>query len=303
MCDIWKTPEQKTFGVRALEPQLESIRRLGVRWIVFSGGEPLMNSELPELCALLRAEGIRLTLLTTGLLLKKCAADVAANFDDVIVSLDGPREIHDAIRRVRGAFDLLQGGISALRNIRPEIRITVRCTVQKSNHSHLLETACVATQLQMNSISFLAVDLTSIAFNRPLSWPVSRQNEIGLSLAELGVLESEIETLIRASKREFASGFISESPEKLRRIARHFSAQLGLQTSESPVCNAPWISAVVEADGTVRPCFFHESIGNLRGTTLDTVINGPVARDFRDKLDIANNPICRRCVCSLNYHL
>ena len=50
MCDIWKTRDQKKIGVREIEPQLESIRRLGVRWVVFSGGEPLMNSELPELC-------------------------------------------------------------------------------------------------------------------------------------------------------------------------------------------------------------------------------------------------------------
>jgi MoaA/NifB/PqqE/SkfB family radical SAM enzyme len=301
MCDIWKTREQKTIGVRELEPQLESIRRLGVRWIVFSGGEPLMNPELPELCALLKVEGIRLTLLSTGLLLKKCAADVAANFDDVIVSLDGPREIHDAIRRVQGAFDLLQEGIYALRNLRADVLITARCTVQKSNHSHLLETARTAKHLHLNGISFLAVDLSSTAFNRPLSWPVSRQNEIGLSVAELGVLECEIDALMRASKREFDSGFISESPQKLRRIARHFRAQLGLDTPESPVCNAPWVSAVVEADGTVRPCFFHASMGNLHGTTLDAVVNGPMARDFRNKLDIAKNPICQSCVCSLNY--
>src|ERR1700736_3038063 len=56
MCDIWKTRDQKKIGVREIKAQLESIRRLGVRWIVFSGGEPLMNPELPEMCALLRAE-------------------------------------------------------------------------------------------------------------------------------------------------------------------------------------------------------------------------------------------------------
>jgi MoaA/NifB/PqqE/SkfB family radical SAM enzyme len=53
MCDIWKTRDQKKIGVREIEAQLESIRRLGVRWIVFSGGETLMNSEFPEMCALL----------------------------------------------------------------------------------------------------------------------------------------------------------------------------------------------------------------------------------------------------------
>jgi Fe-coproporphyrin III synthase len=301
MCDIWKTRDQKKLGVREMEPQLESIRRLGVRWIVFSGGEPLMNSELPELCSLLRAEGIRLTLLSTGLLLKKCAADVARNFNDVIVSLDGPREIHDEIRRVPGSFDLLREGICALRNMHPGMRITARSTVQKANHSHLIETVQAAKQLSLNGISFLAVDVTSTAFNRSVVWPVTRKAEIALSLPELVVLENEIEDLIAASGRDFAPSFVAESPEKLRRIARHFRAQLGLATAESPVCNAPWVSAVVEADSSVRPCFFHPSIGNLSGTTLEAVINGPEGRSFRSTLDVASNPICRNCVCSLNH--
>jgi MoaA/NifB/PqqE/SkfB family radical SAM enzyme len=301
MCDIWKTRDQKKLGVQELEPQLQSIRRLGVRWIVFSGGEPLMNSELPELCSLLRTEGIRLTLLSTGLLLKKCAADVAQNFNDVIVSLDGPREIHDGIRRVFGAFDLLQEGIRALRKIRSDIQITARSTVQKANYAHLMETVQAAKQLQLDGISFLAVDVTSTAFNRSLVWPLSRKSEIALSLVELKVLENEIEALIVASGRDSAPGFIAESPQKLRRIARHFRAQLGLVAAESPLCNAPWVSAVVEADGSVRPCFFHPSIGNLSGTTLEAVINGPEGRNFRNTLDVASNPICRNCVCSLNY--
>jgi len=301
MCDIWKTRDQNEIGVREIEPQLESIRRLGVRWIVFSGGEPLMNAELPEMCSLLRAEGIRLTLLSNGLLLKKCADDVTANFDDVIVSLDGPREIHDGIRRVPGAFDLLREGVLTLRNIRPNIKITARSTLQKANHCHLMETVHAAKQLQLDGISFLAVDVTSTAFNRALVWPLNRQIEIGLSLDELGVLENEIERLIAASGRDFEPGFVAESPQKLRRIGRHFRAQLGMTAAESPVCNAPWVSAVIEADGSVRPCFFHPSIGNLSGTTLEAVINGPEGRNFRSTLDVASNPICRNCVCSLNY--
>jgi MoaA/NifB/PqqE/SkfB family radical SAM enzyme len=301
MCDIWKTRDQNKIGVREIEPQLESIRRLGVRWIVFSGGEPLMNSELPELSALLRAEGIRLTLLSTGLLLKKCAVDVAENFNDVIVSLDGPREIHDGIRRVPGAFDLIRESVLTLRNIRTDIKITARSTVQKANHGHLMETVHAAKQLQLDGISFLAVDVASTAFNRSLVWPLSRQSEIGLSLTELGVLENEIENLIAASGRDFEPRFVAESPQKLRRIVRHFRAQLRMEVAESPVCNAPWVSAVIEADGSVRPCFFHPSIGNLSGTTLEAVINGPEGRNFRSTLDVASNPICRNCVCSLNY--
>ena len=301
MCDIWKTRSGKAFQTRDLEPQLASIRRLGVRWIVFSGGEPLLNAELPLLCAMLRKEKIRLTLLTTGLLLEKKADEVAATFDDVIVSLDGPPAVHNAIRRVEGAYAMLQAGVRALRKRRGDLRITARTVVQKANRGHLRETLRAARELELNAISFLAADLTSTAFNRPLPWPIVRQEEVGLSLAELGQLEKEIESLIQERGPGQSCSFIAETPEKLRRIARHFRVQLGLETGESPMCNAPWVSAVIETDGAVRPCFFHRPFGNLHEESLQTIINGKAARDFRAGLDIPNNPICQRCVCSLNY--
>jgi MoaA/NifB/PqqE/SkfB family radical SAM enzyme len=301
MCDIWKTRSGKSFQASDLEPHLASIRRLGVRWLVFSGGEPLLNPELPLLCSILRKEEIRLTLLTTGLLLGKYAEEVAASFDDVILSLDGPPEIHDAVRRVEGGFALLQAGINALRELRKDIRITARTVVQNANHRHLRETVRAARLLNLDAISFLAADLTSTAFNRPLIWPTARQEEVGLAPFELVALETEIELLIQESAGESEGAFLIETPEKLRRIAQHFSVQLGLRKAESPMCNAPWVSAVIETDGTVRPCFFHPPIGNLHDQSLDSIVNGKVARDFRDGLDIPSNPICNRCVCSLNY--
>lgn len=301
MCDIWKTAENRTFGLRDLQRQLDSIRRLGVRQVAFSGGEPLMNSELPLVAGLLRKEGIQLTLLSTGLLLGKYAMEVAKNFDEVIVSLDGPQQVHDQIRRVKGAFRLLEAGVCAVRRERHEIRITARCTVQKANHCCLWETARTAKGLLLNGISFLAADLTSTAFNRALVWPAWRQEEIAVSISELPILEEQVETLVRDAGREFGAGFVVESPEKLRRIADHFRAHLGLLTPVSPLCNAPWVSAVVEADGTVRPCFFHRPIGNLQDGNLEMVVNGAEARSFRAQLDIRNDAVCRNCVCSLNY--
>ena len=301
MCDIWKNKDGQIFGVRDLESQLRSIRHLGVRWIVFSGGEPLMNPELPRLCEILSEQDIRLTLLSTGLLLKKHAAMVAECFDEVIVSLDGPPPVHDAIRRVEGAFALLQDGVRALRKVRSDIRITARTTVQKANHGSLWETAQSAKALSFDGISFLAVDVTSVAFNRTLVWPVGRQTEVCLTISELAVLGNEITKLICSADDAFGTEFVAESPEKLRRIARHFRVQLGLETPESPLCNAPWVSAVIEVDGTVRPCFFHPPMGNLRTATLEEIVNGSTAHNFRRNLDIPNNITCRNCVCSLNY--
>ena len=301
MCDIWKTKESRAFRPADLKPHLESIRRLGVRWVVFSGGEPLLNRELPELCSILRREGIRLTLLTTGLLLEKQAELVAEGFDDAIVSLDGSELVHNAIRRVDTAFALIQSGCTTLRKRRPAFPVTARTTVQKANRQNLRETVNAAKQLDLDGISFLAADLTSAAFNRATAWSAERRSEVGLSVEELGELEAEIEALIREHAADIDSAYIAESPDKLRRIASHFRAHLGLARSESPQCNAPWTSAVIETDGTVRPCFFHRAIGNISDTSLDQVINGEAALAFRSALDIPSNPTCNRCVCSLNY--
>jgi hypothetical protein len=153
----------------------------------------------------------------------------------------------------------------------------------------------------MDSISFLAADLTSEAFNRPQQWNETRQSEIALTGAEVTELDHEIEQLIAASSSEFASGFIAENPAKLRKIATHFKAHLGLSDESAPMCNAPWNSAVIEADGAVRPCFFHRVIGNIREQSLDNVLNSPQALAFRNALEVEMNSICRRCVCSLNY--
>jgi Fe-coproporphyrin III synthase len=96
-------------------------------------------------------------------------------------------------------------------------------------------------------------------------------------------------------------GFIAESPTKLRRISRRFREHLGQLSPNAPLCNAPWVSAVIEIDGVVRPCFFHNSIGNMTHSTLEDVVNGDRARQFRASLDVETNAVCRRCVCSLNY--
>ena len=299
MCDIWKRQQSTEIRAVDLERHRDSLRRLSVEWVVLSGGEPLMHGDLRGLCAFLRELGVRLTLLTTGLLLVRRAREVAAWFDDVIVSVDGPPRIHDAIRRVRGSFDLIRDGVAAVRRIRPEMRIVGRTTVQKANHSHLQDTVRSAKALGLDGVSFLAADLTSEAFNRPLPWPGERQNEVGLSREEISVLSKEVEALISGFDDEIPRGYVAESPDKLRKIVTHFRAQLGDASHESPRCNAPWVSAVIESDGHVRPCFFHRPLGNIHDSSLEEIVNGQVARRFRHELKVAEDPICRRCVCSL----
>jgi MoaA/NifB/PqqE/SkfB family radical SAM enzyme len=301
MCDIWKRESSDQFRTQDLERHRASLKNLGVRQVVLTGGEPLLHNDLAALCNFFREQNIHLTLLTTGLLMHKRAEEVANLFDDVIVSLDGPQNIHDAIRRVSGAFNLIYKGIAAVRHHRPSIPITCRTTVQKANHRHLCETVDAARALGLDSISFLAADLTSEAFNRPLIWPGERQNEISLSHEETRALEEEIEKLILEYEASINHKYIAESAAKLRKIPRRFHEHLGQLSPQAPICNAPWVSAVVEVDGSVRPCFFHRAIGNLTSSTLEEVINGDAAQIFRQSLDMETNATCQRCVCSLNY--
>ncbi len=295
MCDIWKITTVQEISLADIERHLADIVALGVEWVVFSGGEPLMHSDLFRLADRLRARGIRTTILSTGLLLSRHAERIVASIDDVIVSLDGPGPVHDSIRRVAGAFDLLASGVRALQDLKPDLPVAARCTIQKQNAAHLQETVCTARNLGLRSISFLAADLTSTAFNRGEAWPPERQASVALSREEISILEAEIEALIQHE----TGGFILETPEKLRGIVRHFRAHLGMEQPAAPRCNAPWVSDVVEADGTVRPCFFHPPIGNIRAGGLLGVLNSQAAVEFRKTLNITENAICRRCVCSL----
>lgn len=301
MCDIWKIREAQEMQLADMERLVRSFGQLGVRWVVFTGGEPQLNARLFDFARMLRSEGVWVTLLTAGLLLADQAEEVANHIDDLIVSLDGPSTIHDRIRRVRHAFDRLRAGIQAVQRLRPTITVRGRCTVQKGNHNALRATVEAAKDIGLWSISFLAADVTSTAFNHPQDWSANQRNQIALNTREVDELEAEIEALITLHDADLQSGFVVESADKLRRIARHSRVYLGEVEAVSPLCNAPWHSTVIDASGNVRPCFFHQTLGNIHDQSLPEILNGARSLQFRHDLNIAMNPICRNCVCSLHY--
>jgi MoaA/NifB/PqqE/SkfB family radical SAM enzyme len=241
--------------------------------------------------------GIQVTILTTGLLLERDARGIVRSVDDIIVSLDGPPAVHDRIRRVPDAFASLMRGVRAIQRLDSEFPIAARSVVQRENFHLLRQTAETANRAGFRSISFLAADMSSSAFNRLDGWSPNRQAEVALAEEDLPGLEGEIEALLH----EWGGDpFLRDSPEKLRRIALHYRAHLGLCEPVAPRCSAPWVSAVVETDGVVRPCFFHEAIGHAE-KGLASAVNSEAAQRFRSTLDIATNPTCKRCVCSLNW--
>lgn len=301
MCDIWRVTRKQELGAADVARWIPEWQALGVERVVLSGGEPLMHSHLWELCEMLRRAGIGITLLSTGLLLRRHAASVARYCDDLVVSLDGPRAVHDRIRNVPRAFDRLGDGVAALRAVAPAVSVSGRCTVQRENFRHLRATVAAARDMGLDRISFLAVDVSTEAFNRSGGWTEDRARAVALDDADLPLLAAELRAMERECHDDFASGYIAESPEKLRqRVYRHFAALLGRGAFAPVRCNAPWVSTVIETDGTVRPCFFQPALGNVREAgSLESVLNAPEAIAWRQGLDTARNAICRKCVCSL----
>jgi Fe-coproporphyrin III synthase len=302
MCDIWRTggavPE---LTIDQLRPHVEAFPTLGVRHVVLSGGEPLLHHDPWAVCTLLRAHGVeKITLLSAGLLLARHAAAVLTWCDAAIVSLDGRRDVHDAIRGVPHAYDRLAEGVAALKAGDPGFKVTARCVVQRRNHASLPGIVDAAHELGLDGISFLMADVSSTAFNRPARPGDERSDAIALSPADVPSFHRAIEETITRHASDIESGFVAESAARLRRLG-HYAAALNGEGPFPPIrCNAPWVSAVVEPDGTVRPCFFHAPLGRLAHQPLDQILNSTPAVTFRRHLDVTRDPTCQKCVCTLH---
>ena len=300
MCDIWKANANKQeLSKEDIEPHLKTFRKLNVQNVLLSGGEALMHSNLWLLCEMFKTMSIRISILSTGLLLKRFSKEISYWCDEVIVSLDGSREIHDKIRNVPNAFDRLAEGVEALKASKPGYRVTGRCVIQHENFFDFPNIIDAAHEINLDQISFLAADVSSSAFNRPDKWQSNRVAEVALNPAEVLQFRQIIEQVVSDFEINFDSGFIAESPEKIRRLPQYFAALNQDGSFPEPICNAPWVSTVIETDGTVRPCFFHQPYGNIHNDSLNHILNSEKAIAFRRSLNVKSNPICQRCTCSL----
>ncbi len=301
MCDIWKDNHNlKQLTKEDIQDLLITFKKFDTRQVVMSGGEALLNPNFFRFCELLKNQDIKVTLLSTGLTLKKNAEQVTEWVNDIIVSLDGDEPLHDGIRNIKGAYQKLKDGVQTIKSIRPNFRITGRSVIHRLNFRQWPGIIESSKEIGLDQISFLPADVSSHAFNRQVLWSNARQDEIMPSQEELRELESVTANLIIDYKEEFDKNFIAESPEKIKKIYKYYAAFYGLNPFPYKKCNAPWVSTVIEADGTVRPCFFHEAIGNIRHKRLDEILNGQPAIDFRKNLDMDTNSICEKCVCFLN---
>ena len=301
MCDIWKgNQHQKQLTEKDITGLLTTLEKLGTKQVLMSGGEALLHPNFFWFCEIIRRQKIKISVLSTGLTLKKNAAQLVKWADDIIVSLDGDEALHDNIRNIPGAYHKLKEGIKAIKAIDPGFSITGRTVIHRLNYRQWPAIIDAAKDLGLNRISFLPADVSSNAFNRETAWDNNRQDEILIPGNELDALQAIINTIATEYKTDFLTGFIAESVLKIQKIHSHYAAFYNQLAFPVKKCNAPWVSAVIEADGNVRPCFFHHAYGNIREESLDKIINSESAVAFRRNLDVGRDATCRKCVCYLN---
>ena len=291
-CDYWRHG-RLDLSLDTVHQLLPGLRELGTQTVLFSGGEPLLHPQWAEIAALLRAQGQQLWLLTAGLALAKHAREVARLFEQVTVSMDGSTATTYAALRGLDAFDAVCAGVRATAGA--GAKVGLRVTVQRGNVGELGALVRLAHTLGAASISFLAADVGHTeAFGR--QGPAGEG--VALRPEDLATLAASLDALARDHADDFASGYIVETPAKLQRIHDHCRAQLGLGAAPAIRCNAPEFSAVIEADGGLRPCFFIAGPGRVGKTGLADALNTAAQRQLRADIRAGRRSECRHCVCS-----
>jgi Fe-coproporphyrin III synthase len=293
-CDYWRHG-RADMNLAAVRRLLPSLAELQTQVALLSGGEPLLNAQWADIAQLLRAHGLKLWLLTSGLSLAKHAWRAAQLFDAITVSLDGTNpETYAAIRGLN-AFDKVCEGIRAASTA--GAALGVRVTVQRANFRQLPEFVGLAQALGARQVSFVAVDVANPhAFGRSDAFGT----DLALREEDLPVLQALLERLESERAAEFHSGLIADSPRKLRRIHQYFSAVCGLGPYPKARCNVFDYSVVIGATGRVDPCFFIAGPPEpLEDGDLTHVLNGDSMVGLRAAIRSGQRRECERCVCSL----
>ena len=214
-CDWWRASGDDDLSVDEIRTLVAALPGLGARVVLFSGGEPLLRRDVFAIADLFRAAGLRLHLLTSGVLLERFAPEVVRMFERVVLSLDATTEsLYKSVRGVP-ALACVERGVARLRELAPALPVTARSTLHRYNFRELPALIDHARAMGLDGISFLAADLASTAFGRQQPTPI---RDLALSAAEVEEFAGLVEQVIVGHADDFASGFVAESPGRLRRL-------------------------------------------------------------------------------------
>jgi len=118
-----------------IKQQIPYLKKARVKYLILSGGEPLLREDLFDIAQLFNENGFITTLSTNGLLINEKNIDlIKKHFSYVGISIDGDEETHDRFRGMEGAFRRSMEAIRLVRDagIKVGMRFTITSQTYKS---------------------------------------------------------------------------------------------------------------------------------------------------------------------------
>jgi MoaA/NifB/PqqE/SkfB family radical SAM enzyme len=275
-CDYWKTRWHDGIKADRAVELLNEIGAAGIRSLRFTGGEPLLRTDLFQIMQ--RADMRPFTeviLQTNGLLIKKMHKEINASpITKVCISIDGLEETNDLIRGIDGYFDLAMQGIKALRGKKVSIAVTLN-RISAKELGKLAEVAHgVGAEVQYNvlsqSIYFIKdADMDSM-------WP------------EGGDVKEIAKFLRQDLKR----------PEyEVEYVTKYFKRQLVAE----PPCILGYLQMFVLSNGDVMTgCYPLKPVGNILRDRLETIL---ASEDYVRQCEAMVRRECPGCTCGVESSL
>jgi MoaA/NifB/PqqE/SkfB family radical SAM enzyme len=275
--------------------------------LIIRGGEPLLYPRIMDLLAYIKSKGMSLSLETNGVLLKKYAeALVKLKIDTMIISVDGPEEIHDHVRGVKGTFDKLRESLQELEihenRYGYKIPRGITCTLSGYNYQGLGAMPDVVRALGVDVICivpyYFIPEKQGLAYEKLMreefsceaySWRGFHHEESGVDVdLFLGQLEEFISKLGELQSYPYMAFTDDEYREWYSRSDT---------TVHQARCNNIWGLLDVQPDGNVNFCvdFPDYAIGNVMESTLYQLWHSDHARRFRELRTKEEMPVCYRC--------
>lgn len=241
------------------------LRSLGVARLVISGGEPFLRSDLPQIAACAREQGIeQVIVLTNGLLVtKRAAGELSGLVDCVAVAFDGASAGATAHLRGSQNFERLVDAVLAVREAGIEARVlpTLHAKNLEDMAGYRKLAASLGASLGFSLLTAGADDLGELALNE------EQLRELGSGPGALVGTDDEV---------------LSEGPRLCARLS----------------CGAGSRTLSVAADGTVYPCHMLHvgdlAMGNAFTDAAKKIMGGPVAATCAS-LSVERIEGCRDC--------
>lgn len=284
---------------------IAEIKPLGLPVIVM-GGELFLYPEIMKLLHAVKAADLSLTIITNGFGLAKFSTElVELGLDRLIVSLDGPEEIHNRARNHPKSYQLATDGIRkvfAARGMCASPFIQVSCTISTYTQSHLRDFVSLMGLLGVDRIVFNSLIFTNA--ERIAAQAKILQTDFGTDYAGIGLENSAFSgldpALVQGELRAIRIGpwankvFVAP-PGVEQNLEAYFDSSCPSFQKQS--CTAIYRELWILPDGNIAACVHLPELkmGNVCDDGVMAVWNGTRYRHFRQYLANGLLPSCVRC--------